>query len=565
MLNENELEGLDRELSDFRLANSKHHDSLQELTDNYSQLLEDYRRLRSDYEEEKESREKYKKLARGQERNPFVLVLVDGDGYIFDDALITAGAEGGVKAANLLNAAIKDRLIRLGHDVADARIMVRIYTNLAGLSKALARAGLSGNEARSLAPFCASFTRARDLFDFVDAGDKKENADFKIREMFRLFADNSQCKHIFFAGCHDNGYLSMLTPHIGKSDRISLIRGAYVHQDFLNLQLRMEDFPGVFRSYPLEGYNSAYRPTPPISKSSNHSIPSHSNHSQHHYNDPSPPPSTSGKICTHYLKGMCKYGSGCRNIHVTSDSWRNSGTNGQQKSPPQGPSLFGRLSSALDFSAADAQNSNFNPPQGLPASALLPRLTAENENMIPLNQDGNRLDFYLKPPTAEQWNAYTQRAKIHKMCNDYQLTGHCNNGLQCHYDHSPLEPHLKHVLKLIVHDYPCGRRGACRVKGCNLGHICYREGCHGSNGKGGCRLNRSMHGIDPNVADWVPAVQPSANGWSNNGSSAGEADDLSSGTTDTDDSVSERGGAEFDSHPPSVSNGATSLCCEELD
>lgn len=302
MLNENELEGLDRELSDFRLANSKHHDSLQELTNNYAQLLEDYRRLRSDYEEEKESREKYKKLARGQERNPFVLVLVDGDGYIFDDALIKAGAEGGVKAANLLNAAIKDRLIRMGHDVADARIMVRIYTNLAGLSKALARAGLSGNESRSLAPFCASFTRAQDLFDFVDAGDKKENADFKIREMFRLFADNSQCKHIFFAGCHDNGYLSMLTPHIGKSDRISLIRGAYVHQDFLNLQLRMEDFPGVFRSYPLEGYNSTYRPAPPVSKSSNHSIPSYPMHSQHHYNDPSPPPSTAGKVCTHYSK-----------------------------------------------------------------------------------------------------------------------------------------------------------------------------------------------------------------------------------------------------------------------
>lgn len=78
--------------------------------------------------------------------------------------------------------------------------MVRAYTNLAGLSKALARAGLSGNEARSMAPFCANFTRAHDLFDFVDAGDKKENADFKIRELFRLFVENGACKHIFFAG-----------------------------------------------------------------------------------------------------------------------------------------------------------------------------------------------------------------------------------------------------------------------------------------------------------------------------------------------------------------------------
>lgn len=303
MLNESELAGLDRALTDFRLTSTRHHDSLQELTDNYSQLLEDYRRLRSDYEEEKESREKYKKLARGQERNPFVLVLVDGDGYIFEDALIKAGAEGGVKAANLLNAAVKDRLLRFGHDVADSRIMVRIYSNLAGLSKALARAGLSGNEARSLSPFSASFTRAQDLFDFVDAGDKKENADFKIREMFRLFAENSQCKHIFFAGCHDVGYLSMLTPYVGKSDRISLIRGAYVHPDFQNLQLRFEDFPGVFRSFPLEGYNGSntYRPIP-TSKGSNQSLATYPSHPAQHYDPMSPPPSTNNKVCAHFLK-----------------------------------------------------------------------------------------------------------------------------------------------------------------------------------------------------------------------------------------------------------------------
>lgn len=76
-----------------------------------------------------------------------------------------------------------------------------------------------------------------------------------------------------------------------------------------------------------------------------------------------------------------------------------------------------------------------------------------------------------------------------------------------------------------------------------------------------------MHGIDPNIADWVPAVQPSANGWSGNGSSVSEADDLSSelGRADTNDLVSERGGAEFDSHSPSMSNGATSVYGEELD
>lgn len=59
--------------------------------------------------------------------------------------------------------------------------MVRIYSNILGLSKTMARAGLVGNEARSLSPFASSFTRAQELFDYVDAGDKKEGADYKIR------------------------------------------------------------------------------------------------------------------------------------------------------------------------------------------------------------------------------------------------------------------------------------------------------------------------------------------------------------------------------------------------
>jgi hypothetical protein len=59
--------------------------------------------------------------------------------------------------------------------------MVRIYANLAGLSNTLARTGLAGNESRSIASFTSSFTRSQDLFDFIDAGDKKEGADFKIR------------------------------------------------------------------------------------------------------------------------------------------------------------------------------------------------------------------------------------------------------------------------------------------------------------------------------------------------------------------------------------------------
>lgn len=71
----------------------------------------------------------------------------------------------------------------MGMQADSCRIMVRVYANILGLSKVLARAGMVGHEARSLSPFTSSFTRAQDLFDFVDAAEKKEGSDFKIRGM----------------------------------------------------------------------------------------------------------------------------------------------------------------------------------------------------------------------------------------------------------------------------------------------------------------------------------------------------------------------------------------------
>ncbi|KAI9923933.1 hypothetical protein MW887_008239 [Aspergillus wentii] len=183
MLGETEVRGLSSHLGAVVRENQQHHENLQDLLEKFQGLLQSYNELKSDYEEEKEAREKYKRLARGQERNPFALVLVDGDGYIFKEHLIKKGPEGGIAAARLLSDTIKELLHeRLGYLGDQCRIMVRIYSNILGLSKTMARAGLVGNEARSLSPFASSFTRAQELFDYVDAGDKKEGADYKIRE-----------------------------------------------------------------------------------------------------------------------------------------------------------------------------------------------------------------------------------------------------------------------------------------------------------------------------------------------------------------------------------------------
>lgn len=50
---------------------------------------------------------------------------------------------------------------------------------------------------------------AQPLFNIIDVGNGKERADHKLREMLRLYVPIAQCKHIFFAPCHDNGYLTV--------------------------------------------------------------------------------------------------------------------------------------------------------------------------------------------------------------------------------------------------------------------------------------------------------------------------------------------------------------------
>lgn len=71
------------------------------------------------------------------------------------------------------------------------------------------------------------------------------------QEMFRLFVDLNQCRHIYFAGCHDTGYGSLLTPYRGRSDRITLIKAAGFHREFEALDLPIRELPSVFMSTPL--------------------------------------------------------------------------------------------------------------------------------------------------------------------------------------------------------------------------------------------------------------------------------------------------------------------------
>ncbi|KAL2816480.1 hypothetical protein BJX63DRAFT_137076 [Aspergillus granulosus] len=466
MLGDGELQALNSSLKTVTDNNQRHHQELHKLLDQFQFLLESYNRLKSDYEEEKEGRERYKKLARAQERNPFILVLVDGDGYLFKEYLIKAGAEGGVKAARLLNDSIKDLAHeRLGIEADQCRIMVRIYSNVLGLSRAMARQKLVGNEARSLSMFTSSFTRAQDLFDYIDAGDKKEGADYKIREIFRLFADNNQCKHIFFAGCHDTGYLSLITPYRGKADRITLIKAASFHPEFERLDLPVRELPSVFMSTQTPGNRA---PSPTIS------IPA------------------APKICTFYQKGICRYGSSCKKIHIMP---------GQQLSKTSEPSTRPSISSWRDKDNSNVREMEFY-------AENLPYMNAKALDFIPVNKDGERIDIYVPPPSPEVWELYVKRSKVRKLCNNYHLGGGCDNE-NCEFDHSAADSNSLNVMKYILRQHVCTKGARCRLLNCYVGHHCQKGGCRGIKP---CRFGRRAHTLDVTVAQWEVPVEQSTSG-----------------------------------------------------
>lgn len=110
MHSDRDLELAAQQLKKFCVDGEVYHKTQADVLEKYAALMEDFKRLKSDYEEERDSRERYKQLAKGQERNPFVLVLVDGDGMVFDDEFVSGGAEGGSLAAQRLDIAIRNSL-----------------------------------------------------------------------------------------------------------------------------------------------------------------------------------------------------------------------------------------------------------------------------------------------------------------------------------------------------------------------------------------------------------------------------------------------------------------------
>lgn len=131
-------------------------------------------------------------------RNPYIIVLIDGDGMVvsiscisqsanqtdtfnqFNEQLVRQGVEGGKQAANML----RNFVLHNCSDLKDQiEVLVKICANVNGLANVMQKGGII-DDPNHMRDFTLGFTQGKASFDYVDVGYGKERADSKLKGEF---------------------------------------------------------------------------------------------------------------------------------------------------------------------------------------------------------------------------------------------------------------------------------------------------------------------------------------------------------------------------------------------
>jgi hypothetical protein len=104
--------------------------------------------------------------------NPFIVVVVDGNNFLFNDAFIRDGEEGGRRAAVLFKDEVTEWVTKsVEQPPADFKILIKVYADFKGLAGTF----MSGGVIEKMSTF-GEFARGfNTLFEFVDIGDGDVN------------------------------------------------------------------------------------------------------------------------------------------------------------------------------------------------------------------------------------------------------------------------------------------------------------------------------------------------------------------------------------------------------
>lgn len=349
--------------------------------------------------------------------------------------------EGGAEAAQVLHEEIHKHLTSIypESNVSDWNIVVHVVCNLQasrsqhtqcaptndkqGLGTTLQKAGITTG-VDSLFAFGRAFSLTKPLFNFIDVGYGKERADYKLREHMRLYVPITQCKHIYFAPCHDTGYLPVLESYCRDqktASRITLVETRPSEYGFRALGLNMINMPRLFRSEDI-----VVRPELTTSRSAQ--------------NQQFVVPASATMNKTVDVQPTMPVALVDVSTNTASSSWATVGKN----IPAQ---------KTISIAAKNAPT---------PKSCLL-------------NVNDERLDSELPRPDGAAESRYLAAVdKYGKYCNEYHLTGKCTQGDKyCPYHHGTKL--VKSDLLVLTHkarSLHCINRSRCRNVDCTFGHVC---------------------------------------------------------------------------------------------
>lgn len=454
---------------------------IEELLYRYDSLSEQFKKEIEDHDRERE----YNRIAQrnmkemestilnmrgNMDRDAFVLILIDGDGLIFNDQLLCEGANGGHRAAGALEEYVYNYVrTQIEGMPPNVKITARIYANGKGLADTCVRAGIT-TKASDLQDFMNGFTGAKFLMDFVDVGSGKDRADEKIVEHLKLNLYSPTCRHIMLGCSHDNGYariLGEISNYNYLVDKITLLEGVPFGREFAALPFKIQKFEGLFRPQKINAFGSigggvGIGNGVGIGGGADNGLPS-----------PFPPPGLVNKANSNLVR---------------------------MQSP--------KISTVNAISATAGANAGWANVAAKAAALPLPspKQTNRDPNNIPRNRKGQRID----PPTKNFDKDEVNRVKRIKMCNVHFLRHECPFGANCTHvhDYKPTKSELE-TLKLVARMAPCIHGTGCDDAKCIYGHRCpFPLIGHKKTGKNcifleECKFPLEMHNMDMNVVQYT--------------------------------------------------------------
>ncbi|KAK4962288.1 hypothetical protein LTR28_004575 [Elasticomyces elasticus] len=461
-----------------------------------------------------------------ENRDPFILVLIDGDGMIaiprtfgysvaskkvprrsgafgitidnskFHSDLLKEGESGGKRAAALLHdAATKYAQTNVQELPSEFKIVVRVYANVKGLADVCVRAGLVDTVTK-IEDFVRGFTCGKNLFDFVDVGYDKDLADGKIggmvaqlglhssSEIFNLHLYDFHCRQIFFGCSRENSHAHILGEFSTDDEiksRVTLLEGTPFEKELAALQFSTTKFEGLFRNTKVDLHGKdLLSDFPPFNRASLHQ-----------------------STLQNVFRPLSPIGS--RKPSSTA-------TNGPI-SPKNTATLSHRAPRMRQDSSTTSNSSEISQPKSNTWAAAAQRAAARTledrparkmsqPGVIRRNRKGQRIDPALPPYNKTD----CQRIRNLRLCNVHHLRGDCpHDGSKCPHIHDrKMSKTDLDTLRLIAYMLPCVSGGACEDAKCIYGHRCpFPVPTQGSmRGSGccflgaGCRFPADLHDID---------------------------------------------------------------------